>query len=99
MKIKSITDVITNSSSEVFIINPQGKKTDDILEDLIKHNAEFLRTGEDVYSGDCQDIEFDGYEKIHKKKNFPRFLMDKGFSGTAKYIQENYVVHKIESWG
>ena len=49
MKIKSITDVITNSSSEVFIINPQGKKTNEILEDLIKVNAEFLESGEDIY--------------------------------------------------
>ena len=99
MKIKSITDVITNSSSEVFIINPQGKKANDILEDLIKVNAEFLELGEDIYSGDCQDIELDGYVRIHKKVKFPRFLMDRGFTGTIKYIKENYVIHNIEHWG
>ena len=99
MKIKSITDVITNSSSEVFIINPQGKKANDILEDLIKVNAEFLESGEDIYSGDCQDIELDGYARIHKKVKFPRFLMDRGFTGTIKYIKENYVIHNIEHWG
>lgn len=101
MKIKSITDVITNSSSEVYIIHPMGDQTpESIYEDLLRINKEFLESGEDQYSGDVQDIELlDEKEKIHKKVYWPKYLLDRGFCGTKKYIEDNYCIHKIEYWG
>jgi len=99
VRIKSITDVITNSSSEVVIIHPRGSETpQSILEDLLKVHEEFMEEGSDRYSGDCQDIELlpgRGY-KIHKKLYWPEFLIDNGFIKTIEYIKEHYCIHKIE---
>lgn len=94
MKIKSILDVVTNSSSEIYVINPQGKTMEEILDDLLEVNKKNLESGEDVYSGDCQDIELYGNFKIHKKKYFPSFILDQGFYATKKYLKENYIIHK-----
>ena len=97
MEIRSITDVVTNSSSEVFTIHPRPSETpESILKDLIAKNREFLATGSDRYSGDCQDVEMIEPEKIHKKVYWPKYLMDNGFKGLEQYIKDNYIVHKLE---
>jgi hypothetical protein len=96
MEIRSITDVITNSSSEVFTIHPRPSETpESILEDLIAKNKEFLADGSDQYSGDCQDVEMIEPEKIHKKVYWPRYRIDNGFEGLEQYIKDNYIVHKL----
>jgi hypothetical protein len=98
MEIRSITDVITNSSSEVFTIHPRPTETpESILEDLIKKHKEFMEAGTDQYSGDVQEIEMLEPEKIHKKVYWHRYHIDNGFEGLEQYIKDNYIVHKL-SW-
>lgn len=100
MVIRSITDVVTNSSSEVFTIHPRPSETPkSILEDLLAKNREFLKSGADRYSGDVQDIEMLEPEKIHKKVYWPRYLMDNGFYALEQYIKDTYIVHRLEHWG
>ena len=98
MGIKSITDVVTNSSSEVFTIHPRpGETPGSILAGLIEKNKEFLESGTDRYSVDCQDVEMIEPEKIHKKVYWPRYHIDNGFKGLEQYIKDNYIVYKL-SW-
>lgn len=101
MEIRSITDVVTNSSSEVFTIHPRPTETpESILADLKAKSEEFLAVGLDQYSGDVQDVEMLAEpEKIHKKLYWPRYLIDNGFKALEKYIKENYIVHRLEHWG
>lgn len=100
MKIKSKTDVITNSSSETFVIRPdKGQTVDELLEDLERVHKEQEVLKKDFYSGDCQDIELLGMQKIHKKLYWPKIILDRGFIGTKEYIQETYHVQGHEYWG
>lgn len=98
--VKSKIDVITNSSTEVFVLarNKGDNRTwEEILEAIKQHHSlhmvDYSRNYKnpdkhgfvDEYSGDCQEIEV-------KKKNsaFLELWFDRGFCSLHEYLVENF---------
>ena len=67
IKIQSISDIITNSSSEVFVINNSSEPLHSIVKDIIKTGKKFYHNGDECGSGMGGDFEVYTWENAFKK--------------------------------
>lgn len=99
MDIKSITDIITNSSSEVFVVKRLGDFEIDDLKEFTEEMMDPYYEKENYdydgdynhYSGDARELE------IRQDKETTRIIIDEDFFATKKYIKEHFKV--IENYG
>ena len=102
MKIKSILNVITNSSSETFIIRTRGKSIGEIYRDLSKHD-EGRASGEggmlEIYNCTYKDNGDYSYEPYWNKlsPDFAFIDIDWAKKDTIKYLKKNYDVLPAET--
>lgn len=109
IKVRSRTDVITNSSSESFVMKrlPGDTRTfEEIKEDLEAYHrskmSEYPGDDEDGYSGDVQDLEIDCFDKVFEDyKSSKYFVNEKRRSEFTKQmynIIHGYPDGEVESY-
>jgi len=103
LELQSMSDIITNSSSEVFIIEAQGETVDSLkkkLESALKNDVDRCSGmgGElDVYDSKTQNPENEDFCDEEEKcpyawlpDGFFAIDFDWGFEGLKKYMKENF---------
>ena len=82
INIQSFSDIITNSSSELFVINNGSDKIKNIIEDLYK---QYVKDNIWCYGGECCGLEiYDILDEYNSTKN-PEYSDDSFF-----YLYEEY---------
>lgn len=104
MKIKSIINVITNSSSETFLIRTRGKSVNEIYRDLSEHD-EGHASGEggmlEIYNSTAKDDGDYSCDPYWNKlsPDFAFIDIDWAKRDTIEYLKENYAIFPEETKG
>ena len=77
IRVQSISDIITNSSSEVFVINTSSDQVEAAVEDILRVGEINLENGDDSYSGMGGDLNvytwkngFRKFKQIHERYRY-----------------------------